>query len=143
MALPRHKFMQVEHPGTHILYLATTAFPSTQSNTCLPQFMHIPHETQASESIVGPQLISFRSTPANQGMVVSLSNELDLEYSSQHIIDTEQDKQHACYYASPFLDGPQSVECLPDRLRAECDDKRKNNDRKRRADPVHRRLHEP
>ncbi len=59
IALPRQRLAQVEHPTTQLYGRATLGPSGVQSKTSLPQFIHMPHLTHFSRSIVGNQSIFF------------------------------------------------------------------------------------
>jgi hypothetical protein len=72
MHLPSHRLPHVEQPTTQSPRLTTIDFAFLHSNTFFPQFRHTPQPTHFLSSIVGPQSISLRGTPANQGMFLTL-----------------------------------------------------------------------
>src|SRR5665648_118573 len=74
MARPWQRLPQVMQPTTQSSRRATADLPSTQSNTSLPQFRQRPQDTHFLGSMVGPQSISWRVTPANQGILVPFSS---------------------------------------------------------------------
>ena len=69
IAWDRQRLPHVVQPTTQSSYRATTGLLSIHSKTFLPQFMHMPHETHVSGSIVGPQLTWLRGRAASQGTV--------------------------------------------------------------------------